>query len=186
MIWEAKDKDKFNELISILKELNLLESIKSKRFGGGRYEIAVQVKENGVDSSLSDVGFGISQFLPIIVADLQLSGRSTLYIAQPEIHLHPSVQSAFGDYLVKQINSQSKNYVIETHSEYLLNRIRLAIVKGEIEEDEVKVYFTDDSTNKSVLHEIQFNKQGQILNAPNNFFKTYMMDVMEIAINAAE
>ncbi|KAA6344230.1 hypothetical protein EZS27_008123 [termite gut metagenome] len=186
MIWETKDKNKFNELMSILKELNLLESIKSKRFGGGRYEIAVQVKENGVDSSLSDVGFGVSQFLPVIVADLQLSRESTLYISQPEIHLHPSVQSAFGGYLVKQINSQAKNYVIETHSEYLLNRIRLAIVKGEIKEDEVKVYFTDNSTKKSVLHEIHFNKQGQILNAPSNFFKTYMMDVMEIAINAAE
>ncbi|KAA6311297.1 hypothetical protein EZS27_037548, partial [termite gut metagenome] len=47
----------------------------------------------------------------------------------------------------------------------------LAIVKGEIEEDEVKVYFTDNSTNKSVLHEIQFNKQGQILNAPKQFFQ---------------
>jgi predicted ATPase len=184
--WETKNKTKFNQLIKILKELNLLESIKSKRLEGGRYEISVQVKKGGIDTSLSDVGFGISQFLPIIVADLQLSKSSTLFIAQPEIHLHPSVQSSFGDYLIKQMKAEDKNYVIETHSEYLLNKIRLAVVKGEIKEDDVKIYFVDNHSDSNPIHKITFTKKGQILNAPDNFFKTYMMDVMEIAINAAE
>lgn len=184
--WETKNKPKFNQLIKILKELNLLESIKSKRLEGGRYEISVQVKKGGIDTSLSDVGFGISQFLPIIVADLQLPKSSTLFIAQPEIHLHPSVQSSFGDYLIKQMKSEDKNYVIETHSEYLLNKIRLAIVKGEIKENDVKIYFVDNHSDSNPIHRISFTKKGQILNAPDNFFKTYMMDVMEIAINAAE
>lgn len=184
--WETKNKPKFNELIKILKELNLLESIKSKRLEGGRYEISVQVKKGGIDATLSDVGFGISQFLPIIVADLQLPKSSTLFIAQPEIHLHPSVQSSFGDYLIKQMKTDDKNYVIETHSEYLLNKIRLAVVKGELRETDVKIYFVDNQSNNDAIHKITFTKKGQILNAPDNFFKTYMMDVMEIAINAAE
>lgn len=183
--WETKKDPKLKELLKILKDLQLLDSIKSKRLDGGRYEIAVKVKKNGVDTSLSDVGFGVSQFLPIIVADLQLPQSSTLFVAQPEIHLHPSVQSSFGDYLTKQIKENSKNYVIETHSEYLLNRIRLAIVKGEISEDDVKVIFVDNQSVDSIIHKISFTKKGQILNAPDNFFKTYMMDVMEIAINAA-
>ncbi len=183
--WETKNKVKFRQLIHILKELNLFESIKSKRLEGGRYEISVKIKKNGVDTSLSDVGFGISQFLPIIVADLQLPKSSTLFIAQPEIHLHPSVQSSFGDYLTSQINNEGKRYVIETHSEYLLNRIRLAIVKGELKEEDVKVIFTENATNDSTIYDIKFNKEGQILNAPEDFFKTYMMDVMEIAINAS-
>lgn len=184
IIWESKDKKKFNQLIETLNKLNLLEGIKSKRLEGGRYEIAVKIKKNGIDTSLSDVGFGISQFLPIIVADLQLPKSSTLYIAQPEIHLHPSVQSSFGDYLVSQVNEESKNYVVETHSEYLLNKIRLAIVKNEINEEDVKVLFVDSID--SSIHKITFNKKGQIVNAPKNFFKTYMIDVMEIAINASE
>lgn len=184
--WETKNNPKFNELIKTLKELNLLESIKSKRLEGGRYEISVQVKKGGIDTSLSDVGFGISQFLPIIVADLQLPKSSTLFVAQPEIHLHPSVQSSFGDYLIKQMNSDDKNYVIETHSEYLLNKIRLAIVKEEIKENDVKIYFVDNQSHNNSIHKITFTKKGQVLNAPHNFFKTYMIDVMEIAINAAE
>lgn len=186
IIWETKNTHKFNQLIKILRELKLLESIKSKRLEGGRYEISVQIKKGGIDTSLSDVGFGISQFLPIIVADLQLPQNSTLYIAQPEIHLHPSVQSLFGDYLTNQIKTSAKNYVIETHSEYLLNRIRLAIVKGEMKSDDVKVVFVDNQAKENAIHKISFSKKGQIVNAPENFFKTYMMDVMDIAINAAE
>jgi len=186
IIWETKNKPKFNQLIKILKELKLLETIKSKRLEGGRYEISVQIKKGGIDTSLSDVGFGISRFLPIIVADLQLPKNSTLYIAQPEIHLHPSVQSLFGDYLTNQIKTSSKNYVLETHSEYLLNRIRLAIVKGEINSEDVNIIFVDNQSKDNITHKISFSKKGQILNAPDNFFKTYMMDVMDIAINAAE
>ncbi len=186
LIWETKNKQKFNKLIKILKELKLLETIKSKRLEGGRYEISVQIKKGGIDSSLNDVGFGISQFLPIIVADLQLPKNSTLYIAQPEIHLHPSVQSLFGDYLTNHIKTTEKSYVIETHSEYLLNKIRLAIVKGEINPEDVKIMYIDNQVNDTFIHKISFTKNGQIINAPENFFKTYMMDVMDIALNAAQ
>jgi len=183
--WESKNKPKFNQLIKILKDLKLINSIRTKRLDGGRFEIAVQIKEGGIYTSLSDVGFGLSQFLPIIVADLQLPDESTLFVAQPEIHLHPSVQSSFGGYLVNQVKTNSKNYVIETHSEYLLNKIRLAVVKGEIDQNDVKVLFIEDKIDGNEIHKITFNTDGQILNAPNNFFKTYMMDVMEIAIQAA-
>jgi len=124
--------------------------------------------------------------MPIIVADLQLPKKSTLMVAQPEIHLHPSIQSAFGDYLVKQVKEKQKNYIIETHSEYLLNKIRLKIVKGEIAKEEVSVYFMEHNGEEAKAHKIIFNEDGQILNAPENFFKTYMMDVMDIAVNAAE
>jgi len=184
--WETKDKNKFDELIRVVKALNLLESIKSKRLEGGRYEISVQVKRGGVHASLSDVGFGISQFLPVLVADLQLSKNSTLFVAQPEIHLHPSIQSSFGDYLINNIKGESKRYVIETHSEYLLNKIRLAIVKGEITEKDVNVLFIDDNTMEHTINKLVFTKNGEILNAPSNFFTTYMIDVMQIAIHAAE
>ena len=182
--WETKDPEKIKELLQILNDLNLLNDIKSKRTEGGKYDILIKIKEQGVYTSLYDVGFGISQFLPIIVADLQLGKSSTLFLAQPEIHLHPSVQSYFGDYLLNQIKKSSKKYIVETHSEYLLNKIRLGIVKGEIDADDVKVLFIDNQGTEAVTHKITFNKQGQILNAPENFFKTYIMDIMEIAINA--
>ena len=181
--WETKKSPEYKELIT-LKDLGLLHEIKSKRLDGGRFEILIRTKANGVWSSLSDVGFGISQFLPIIVADLQLGKRSTLFIAQPEIHLHPKVQALFGDYLVNRIAKDYKRYIIETHSEYLINRLRLAIAKKTIEERDVKTYYIDNNGVNAEDYTLSFLKNGQIKNAPKSFFDTYMLDVMNIAIEA--
>lgn len=183
ILWERKKDPLYKELQGIMKEISLFHSINLHRIEGGRYEVLVTTKQGGTKNSIIDVGFGISQFLPIIVADLQLLPTSTLFVAEPEIHLHPNVQAGFGDYLVKQVNSKNKNYVIETHSEYLLNRIRLAIVKGELKEEDLKVYYLENTADDVKIHNLIFNKRGNIENAPNEFFDTYMMDVMDIALN---
>ena len=183
--WHDKQSNKLDNLVSLLKSINILSDIRSHKLLGGRFDIEVKVKSKSKWESLADVGFGISQFLPIIVADLQLSDNSTLIMSQPEIHLHPSVQANLGDYLVKQVNERNKNYIVETHSEYLLNRMRLLIVKGEIQPKDVAVYYFENSVkNGSIAHRIEFTKDGQILNAPKGFFETYMIDTMDIALNA--
>lgn len=182
--WEEKDKNRFKILKSTLNSLNLLRTMKTTQLKGGRYEFRVQVRNKGVWALLTDVGFGISQFLPILVADLQLSKKSTLMVAQPEIHLHPSVQASLSDYFINQVTKNSKRYIIETHSEYLLNRVRLSIAKGTISPSDVSVYFFENSLEGSKTHNIKFTKDGKILNAPKKFFETYMIDVMEIAMHS--
>lgn len=182
--WQDRKSPKFAELGSIMTELTLLEAISAQKLTGGRFEIRVQAQKDGPWCSLADVGFGISQLLPIIVADLQLSSNSTLLVAQPEIHLHPSVQATLGDYLVRRANETNKRYILETHSEYLLNRLRLAIVKGEIEPSDIAVYYFSNLGSGSTTYPVEFTQDGQILGAPREFFDTYMMDVMEIALQA--
>jgi predicted ATPase len=183
--WNDNQAEELLNLAFILKDLKILYDIKPHRLSGGRFEIKVKVKSRSKWESLADVGFGISQFLPIIVADLQLRDDSTLIMSQPEIHLHPSIQANLGDYLVKQVNERNKNYIVETHSEYLLNRMRLLIVKGEIQPEDVAVYYFENSIKDgSIAHRIEFTKDGQILNAPKGFFETYMIDTMDIALNA--
>ncbi|GBO56468.1 hypothetical protein APA_4804 [Pseudanabaena sp. lw0831] len=183
--WNDNVADELYELVSILRALKILHDIKLQRLSGGRFELKVKVKGKSKWASLADVGFGISQFLPIIVADLQLSDDSTLIMSQPEIHLHPSVQANLGNYLVKQVKERNKNYIVETHSEYLLNRMRLLIVTGEIKPEDVAVYYFENSIKDgSIAHRIEFTKDGQILNAPKGFFETYMIDTMDIALNA--
>jgi len=182
--WQDRKSPKFAELGSIMTELTLLQAISAKKLTGGRFEIRVQVQKEGPWCSLGDVGFGISQLLPIIVADLQLSSNSTLLVAQPEIHLHPSVQATLGDYLVRRANETNKRYILETHSEYLLNRLRLAIVKGEIEPSDIAISYFSNLGSGSTTYPVEFTQDGQILGAPREFFDTYMMDVMEIALQA--
>jgi predicted ATPase len=183
--WNDNQSEELFDLVYILKALRMVHDVKPHRLSGGRFEIKVKVKSRSKWESLADVGFGISQFLPIIVADLQLRDDSTLIMSQPEIHLHPSVQANLSDYLVKQVKERNKNYIVETHSEYLLNRMRLLIVKGEIQPEDVAVYYFENSIkNGSIAHRIEFTKDGQILNAPKGFFETYMIDTMDIALNA--
>jgi predicted ATPase len=183
--WGDNQSEELFDLISILKDLNITHDLKPHKLSGGRFDIKVKVKNKSKWESLPDVGFGISQFLPIIVADLQLVHASTLVMSQPEIHLHPSVQANLGNYLVKQVKEKNKNYIVETHSEYLLNRMRLLIVKGEIQPEDVAVYYFENSIKDgSVAHRIEFTKDGRILNAPKGFFETYMIDTMDIALNA--
>ncbi len=182
--WENQKAVEFEELKSVLINLGLLNAIKTRPLRGGRFELSVKIRPRGVWASLADVGFGISQFLPLVVADLQLSDTSMLLLAQPEIHLHPSVQASLADYFVWQTRETGKQYIVETHSEYLLNRIRLAVVKEEIDPSEVSVYYFENSAAGSVTYPIEFTRDGQIKNAPRGFFDTYMLDTMDIALYA--
>jgi len=182
--WEQDKSEKLLSLKEILKDLDLFYDLKVNYMQGGRVELKVKTSKSGKLVNISDVGFGISQFLPIIVADLQLSDDSLLAISQPEIHLHPSIQAKFGDYIALQVTKKRKQYIIETHSEYILNRLRLLIVKKELKEENVSTYYFENSGKESKTFKIDFSKDGKILNAPKGFFETYMLDVMDIALNA--
>jgi predicted ATPase len=185
--WQTQRDPRYKELVKIVKELTLAKDLKAKRNSNGTYELQIKPNNGGSPlSNLTDVGFGISQLLPIIVADLQLGTESLLIISQPETHLHPSIQAAFADYLTRQIRATKKRYIVETHSEYIINRLRLAIAKNEIVETELATYFLQNNGQKTETSRLGFHKNGQITNAPRGFFETYMLDVMNIALAAIE
>lgn len=182
--WEETDPKKLEALNEVMRQIDLFVQIQSNKLKGGRFELTVRTTSKARFAALTDVGFGISQFLPIIVADLQLSDDSCLAISQPEIHLHPKVQASFGNYLANQINHTQKQYIVETHSEYLLNRIRLLLTMGELKPSDVRVLYFENDGIKSTVHDVEFTTDGQIKGAPAGFFDTYGIDVMDIAMNA--
>jgi len=181
--WRESNREKYESLISAMRSMGVLYDIEPERIGGGQFRVGVTVHKEGPFASLSDVGFGISQLLPVIVGDIELGEESTLFAAQPEIHLHPNAQANYADYMIGQLN-HGKNYVVETHSEYLLNRIRLAIVKGVLKEEDVRIYYLSQEKDSTKIYPVQFTKTGQITGAPKDFFETYMIDVMNIAMEA--
>lgn len=182
--WKDNASPEYKELVRILRYMKILHGIRFRKSSGGRFEPRVKINDGGVWSSLIDVGFGISQLLPIVVADLQMSKGSTLIVAQPEMHLHTSAQADFASYFIKQVKEENKRYILETHSEYMLNRIRAAIVKGVIGPKDVSVYYFDNSISGSKYYKINLTKDGQVKGAPKEFFDTYQMEVMDIALNA--
>ncbi len=182
--WKENNPELLQILVKHLKKIQLFEKIMIKRKSGGTFELLVKNQAKSAYQNLYDVGTGVSHFLPIIVADLQLPQDSTLIVSDPELHLHPNVQANFGTYLVNQVRENNKNYLIETHSEYLLNRLRLEIVKGNIAPEEVKVYYLENNGIESTCFSIDLLKNGQVKGAPPAFFETYMKDHLAIALNS--
>lgn len=99
----------------------------------------LNVTQNNLNLDITDVGFGISQVLPIIIQGFLSMENSITIIEQPEIHLHPIMQADLGDLFIDIVTSSKKKLLIETHSEYLLKRIRRRISEGKISSDMVSI-----------------------------------------------
>jgi hypothetical protein len=139
-------------------------------------------KSTGVHAGFTDVGFGVSQVLPIIVQSLLSKGKNLL-IEQPELHLHPRLQAELGDLFIDSALGDSKNtLIIETHSEHLLLRIMRRIretTSGRLPEralpvrpGEVAVLFVEPSGSHSVIHEMPINEKGDLVKLwPGGFFE---------------
>jgi predicted ATPase len=121
------------------------------------------VKQNNLDLDITDVGFGISQILPVIIQGFLSAKNSTTIIEQPEIHLHPKIQADLADLFIDIIKvSTNRRLIIETHSEYILKRLRRRISEGKISPDKVAIcLFSPQSEDKGAeVEELKIEEQG--------------------------
>ena len=168
-----------------LKQLGLLENFdaKSLAMASKQYEILVEATGTGVKTNLPDVGFGVSQVLPVIVESFYASPDSTIVIEQPELHLHPRVQAFLADLFVEAIhareNGRDRNvqFLIESHSEHFIYRLQRLIAEEVVEPSEVALYFCHSGLDGSVIDELKLDDAGDIVNWPENFFGNEMEDV---------
>ena len=130
------------------------------------------------NSNIADVGFGVSQVLPIIVEGLSILPEQTLVLEQPEIHLHPNMQMCLADFLISLIN-QGKQVILETHSDHILNRIIRRIMEDESSFllDNVSVYYVQKENNESIVSPIEIDKIHGIAKCPPDFFSQYTSEV---------
>lgn len=180
--WEAENAPEAAELRKHLKELGVLADFKIRRLRGGRLELAGKPKTSAVMTSLTDLGFGTSQVLPVLVAINQLEPGSLFSVSQPETHLHPEVQARLANYFVRLTKERNMSFVVETHSEYLINRLRLLVAKREIAQEDVSVVYVTNSGTEATVCPLELRSDGSIDGAPVDFFETYMMDVMDLAL----
>jgi predicted ATPase len=131
----------------------------------------LQVNQNSLNLDITDVGFGISQVLPVIIQGFLSHNNSLTLIEQPEIHLHPKMQADLADLFIdivisknqKQKNLKPSKYLfIETHSEYLLKRLRRRISDGTISADNVAIYLIDPDLNDegAIIRELKVQERG--------------------------
>lgn len=155
-----------------LKYLGVAETAHSIDKGKLGHELKVTLTEGGPNHDLTHVGVGVSQVLPILVMSLLAERDTTLIFEQPELHLHPKVQTRLADFFLS-IVMLGKQCLIETHSEYLINRVRYrAATEGEGNRvtNNLKVYFVEKTGASSNFREVKVNEYGAILDWPEGFF----------------
>lgn len=137
-------------------------------------------KYTKVNVSLMDVGFGISQILPVIIQSV-LSHNKTIIIEQPEIHIHPRLQAQLGSLLAESIKSPFGNqFIIETHSEHLLLRLQKLIRKGELTKEDISIIYVDRDSNGSKCLELRLDSEGDFIDEwPNGFFDEGFNEMFE-------
>ena len=187
--WEDKNYLEAAQVEYWLQRLGIAESVTPVRAGRGRqyWELMLQ-PPNGADCevNLADVGFGVSQVLPVVVALLYARPGSTVLLEHPEIHLHPKVQMDLVDFFIFVAKQRDIQIVFESHSEYMLARLqrRLAESNGSdssLTTDDVKLYFCSLQDNRSVLEPLEVNPNGSIENWPEDFFGDTFTERMAIA-----
>jgi predicted ATPase len=129
----------------------------------------------------TNIGFGISYVLPIIVTGLIAEKGSFLIVENPEAHLHPSAQSKIGRFLAMVANS-GINVIIETHSDHVLNGIQIAVAKEEIEADFTTINFFSqkDGEVQPNIDSISISEKGELSNWPKGFFDQTQIDFAEL------
>lgn len=130
----------------------------------------LKVNQNGLELDITDVGFGISQVLPVIVQGFFAKKDSITVIEQPEVHLHPKMQADLGDLFIdialpkngEGQRKMQKSMLVETHSEYLLKRIRRRIAMGEIKSSDVAIYVVESAKapRRSVIRKLDIDSTG--------------------------
>jgi predicted ATPase len=154
--------------------------------GASLYELRVRAPAGTTSVPIIDVGFGVSQVLPVLVQAFYAEPDSTVILEQPEIHLHPAAQSALGDALLAAVKDNNVQLLVETHSEHLLHRIQRRIAEEQISKEEVALYFIETSEGRSEIHELKVDEYGNITNWPQDFFGDEMGDLAAMTEAAAE
>ena len=139
--------------------------------GSSLYRVHVKKSPKAPDVLITDVGFGVSQSLPVVALCYYVPEGSTILLEQPEIHLHPSVQAGLADVLIDAVKTRGVQIVLESHSEHLLLRLQRRIAEQQgLSEKNVALYFCDSRAGESRIRRLQMDMYGDIVNWPDEFF----------------
>ena len=149
------------------------------KFEGGPFQLQVRKYGNsgrkGPKRNLVDVGFGVSQVLPVLAALFRAKGPPMFLLQQPELHLHPSAQAALGSLFCRTVEAEQQ-LIVETHSEYIIDRIRMDIRDREaaLNSDDVSVLFFERADLDVRIHPLRFDDQGNVVGGPDGYGQFFM------------
>lgn len=171
LVWRGRLKP-FPEIIAHwLRELDLIDRFRIVEIapGSSRWQARVQTHAGASEVMLTDVGFGVSQVLPVITLLHYVPKGSTVLIEQPEIHLHPLAQAGLADVIVNVAKHRKVQVILESHSEHLLLRLQRRVAEESIDAESMALYFCDARDGVSDIRRLDLDMYGKIRNWPNKF-----------------
>jgi hypothetical protein len=170
---KGKKRKALDEVVAMwLKDLGLIDSFEVRPIvsGGKLFQVWVRRQPGAQEVLLTDVGFGVSQILPVIALCYYAPEGSTVLLEQPEIHLHPGVQAGLADVLIEAVKSRNVQIIVESHSEHLLRRLQRCIAEEKLPPADTALYFCEIDAGVSHLTELKVDLYGNIENWPEGFF----------------
>ena len=163
------------------QEAGLFDEIAVRPLGKrGSEPFQMQVRKRapramGPMRNLIDVGYGVSQVLPVITELFRDSETPMFLLQQPEVHLHPSAQAALGSLFCRIADGQ-RQLVVETHSDHLLDRVRMDVRdgRGKLKPDDVSILFFERGNLDVRIHSLRLDGEGNVLNAPPSYRRFFM------------
>ena len=161
------------EFTKVLGEkIDLFEDIKTVKIGDF-YQLLVKTSIFDCYFNIKDVGYGVSSILPFLqTISASRNDGSVFLLQQPENHLHPSAQAEMMQLLAKS----KHHFLIETHSDYLLKRLCICVMKKVIKLDEMKILYFEKGKDELKIHEIDMDEDGNLINPPKNYRSFFLKE----------
>ena len=164
------------DLVKFGRDAGLFADIKVKRHGkqmSDPFQLQVKVR-SGSHANIMDVGYGVSQSLPILVDVLERSGgrsgrKSVFLLQQPEVHLHPRGQAELASLFVQAFRRSGNRFLIETHSDHVVDRVRISVRKGLLKPDDVSILYFEPGDAAVAIRNLTLDEHGNLLDAPPGY-----------------
>ena len=189
-----KEKDHWDSLHDDLVEFGgdagLFSDIKVRRHGrqmSDPFQLQVKVR-SGPYANIVDVGYGISQSLPILVDIMAVNNRRsrlrrrerTFLLQQPEVHLHPRGQAQLASLFIKAFKKRGNRFLIETHSDYIVDRVRISVRQGLLKPDDVSILYFEPNGNAVDIHNMGLDDDGNLEGAPPGYREFFLRETDQL------
>ena len=182
------------QLVEFGKRSGLFQNIDIINLGGSRgnpFQLKITVR--GPNSNIIDVGYGVSQILPILARVLEypifrrgasgilhIGSMPISLLQQPEVHLHPRAQAELSSLLATLASEGNRAFIVETHSDYMIDRARIEIRKGNIRPEDVSLIYLEPKGRVVKVHNISFDKMANMEGVPPHYGEFFLKEYRQL------
>jgi hypothetical protein len=167
------------------RESGLFEAVSVKKLGSKATDpFQVMVQLAGRLRNMIDVGYGVSQALPVVVQTVLENPKTTVLMQQPEVHLHPRAQAALGSFFCQMVKAADRRLVIESHSDFIVDRVRQEVAAGTIPPDWVRIIFFHREGYETTVYPLRLDAEGNILDCPAFYREFFLREELRLLSRA--